>query len=141
MNENLEKARTILMETGCTCVIVKDGQAYSSQERGVKPLLQWLGDGMDFTGCSAADKVVGKATAFLYCLLGIREVYAPIMSEAAVSVLLRHGITAVYDTKVDHILNRQKNGYCPMESAVKDIDDDPAAALAAVKETLKKMQS
>lgn len=55
----------------------------TSTERGVKPLLQWLDGENSVKGFSAVDKVVGRAAAFLYVLLEVKEVYAGVMSEGA----------------------------------------------------------
>ena len=57
------------------------------------------------------------------------------MSRAAVEVLSAHGILSSYDTTVETIVNREGTGACPMEQAVRELDQ-PEAALEAVKRTL-----
>lgn len=138
MNQDLAKARKILGDTGATCVLCKGRSRIESDMRGVMPLLELLELGMDFSGYSAADKVVGKATAFLYCLLEVKAVYTPVISESALTVLQEHGIEAVYDQCVPAIFNHRKDGFCPMETATKNIAD-PAEALCAIRATLKKL--
>lgn len=120
---DLKVAKEILFADQCTCVLVKGEKVLRSHERGVKPMMQWLADGVELTGFSAADKVVGKATAFLYVSFGVRQVYAPVMSRGAIAVLDRYGIGHFCDETVDSILNRSKDGFCPMESAVRDLDE------------------
>ncbi len=120
MNDNTTRARSILLDHGYTCVICKDDEVMTFTERGVKPLLSLLDSGKSLKGYSAADKVVGRASAMLYVLLGVDEVYAPIMSTGAVNVLSEHDIKEYHDDEVDMIINRQGNGMCPMEDAVKD---------------------
>ena len=139
MTADLLDARQKLSVGGFTCVLSKDGQIYTSTFRGVAPLLAWLDSGEYLQGFSAADKVVGKAAAFLYCLLGIKEVYAPVMSKSALEVLTARGIAAYYDTLAEGIINRRKTGPCPMESATRDIQD-PDQALQAIRQTLEAMQ-
>lgn len=138
MTADLDNARALLASSGCTCVLCKEKQIYTSTQRGVAPLLAWLDGGTDLQGFSAADKVVGKAAAFLYCLLGVRAVYAPVMSKAALQVFTDHGIAASCDELSEGIINRRKDGPCPMESATKDIHD-PEAALRAVRKLLQTM--
>lgn len=138
MNKDTENARGILEAHGYTCVVCKGALTHTAMERGVKPLLGWLDSGLDLTGFSAADKVVGRATAFLYCLLGVREVYAQVMSRPAAQVLEAHGITYEAGMLVDGIINRRGNGPCPFESAVMDIQD-ASSALAAIRNKLKQM--
>lgn len=140
MNADLAKAKKILLTTGATCVLCRGGSRIESDMRGVMPLVELLDLGMDFSGYSAADKVIGKATAFLYCLLEVKAVYAPVISESALAVLQEHGIEAVYDQCVPAILNRRKDGFCPMETATKNISS-PEEALAAVRRTLEKLSS
>ncbi len=140
MNQDLAKAKKILRETGATCVLCKGRSRVDSDMRGVKPLLELLDTGMDFSGYSAADKVVGKATAFLYCLLGVRAVYAPVISEGGLAVLQEHGIAAEYDQCVPAIFNHRRDGFCPMETATRELTD-PEEARKAIERALEKLRS
>ena len=113
-----------------TCVLCKGEEIITSQARGVKPLVRWYVSGRDFSGFSAADKVVGKATAFLYALLKVKAVYAAVISQGALEVLAGAGIEARYGQAVPNIINRKGDGICPFEEAVLDIQDAPCAYLA-----------
>lgn len=122
-----------LLETGtCTCVACKDGVAYTSAERGIGSLVNWIEGDTDLSGFSVADKVIGKGAAMLFVLLGVKEVYAPVMSEPARSVLQAHGITSHCASLVPSIRNRTDTGRCPMEEAVLDIED-PHEALEVIR--------
>lgn len=140
MNADLAKAKKIMLTTGATCVLCRGGSRIESDMRGVMPLVELLDMGMDFSGYSAADKVVGKATALLYCLLEVKAVYTPVISESALAVLREHGIEAEFEQCVPAIMNHRKDGFCPMETATKNISD-PEEALAAVRRTLEKLKS
>lgn len=140
MEHDLKKARKILDQSGYTCVLVHGTQIRSSNHRGVRPLLDLLDSGESLCGFCAADKVVGKATAFLYVLLGVRAVYARVVSVPAAQVLEAYGIQLEYGSQVDAIANRDKTGLCPMESAVRHIEE-PTAALNAVRDTLRRLQN
>lgn len=117
----------------------KGDEIYTTNLRGVRPLVQWLKQGSVPIGFSAADKVVGKATAFLYCLLGAKAVYANVMSQSAREILQAHGIVAQWGTLADYIENRTKDGVCPFEAAVLDISD-PEQALLAIYSKMKEMR-
>ena len=119
----LEKAKDILQSGNHTCVICNGEDVHTTELRGVKPLVQWLKSGIDFGGCYAADKVVGKGAGFLYVLLGARAVYAGVISKPALDLLQCHGIDVVFEKLVDNIINRQGTGICPFEQAVSHIDD------------------
>jgi len=134
--EDLTNAKKLLEKEGYTCVLCLGDKTHTSRHRGVQPLMALLNT--DVSGFSAADKVVGKATALLYCLLGIRQLYAKVISDAAVDILAQHRIPVQWDTRVTHIVNREGTGRCPMELAIEHISD-PALAPDAIREKLKQL--
>ena len=137
MND-LERAKSLLQSGGYTCVLCKDDIVHTSFHRGVRPLLELLET--DVSGFYAADKVVGKATALLYCLLNVKAIHAQVISQAALQVLQNSPIAVSWDRQVDYIKNRAGDGRCPMEQATEGIDD-PQEALAAIQKKLKEMLS
>lgn len=140
MTDNLERAKRILTEGGLTLAIVRGEDVFTSTDRGVKPLLDLLDSGNPAGSFCAADKVVGKAAAFLYVLLGAESIYVDVISKPALEILEKYGITAEYDTLTEAIRNRTNTGFCPMETAVMDINE-PLEALEAVRKKLREMKS
>ncbi|MBE6571247.1 MAG: DUF1893 domain-containing protein [Ruminococcaceae bacterium] len=138
MNKNLEKAKELLIAEELTCCFTDGNRVYKSRERGVKPLLSYLDEGIDTKDLCAADKVIGKAAAFLYVLLGIKWVYADVISQKALEVFRKYGVEISFSTLVPAIRNRTNTGFCPMETAVENINE-PQAALEAIKEKLKEL--
>ena len=134
---SLAAAKEILESGGYTCVLTDGQSLYTSCHRGVKPLVQFLEKKDVPAGLSAADKVVGRATAYLYVLLRVQALYAKVISEPAIAVLQAHGITVSYESLVPNIINRRGDGICPFEEAVMGIED-PESARAAI---LKKMEA
>lgn len=132
MTKDLTAACSLLSSGNYTCVVCHDEIIHTATDRGVKPLLNWLEAGLNLQGFSAADRVVGRATAFLYVLLGVKEVYAHVMSRPAAEVLAAHSITAHPGKLVDGIINRRGDGPCPFEAAVLEITE-PTAALEAIR--------
>ena len=127
MHCDLQQARTLL-SGGYTCVFCRNGATITDDRRGVRPLLDLLEQGCDLTGYSVADKVVGKASALLYCRMGVSRIYAPVVSTPAAEVLARAGIELVYDSLVPAIRNRTDTDLCPMEKAVWNISAPEKAA-------------
>ena len=125
--KDLKTAKIRLFVGDCTCVLCKNEEMHVSTERGVKPLAKWLQSGADFSHFSAADKVVGKATAFLYVLLKVKAVYAQVISAPALQVFLEHGIYAEYGEEVPSIINRKGDGICPFEQCVLAVSDAQTA--------------
>lgn len=136
---NLEKAKKMLSESEYTCVLCSDDDIMTSTKRGVAPLLQWLDEGKNLSGYSAADKVIGKGAAFLYVLLGIKEVYANVISRRALETLEKSNISVTYKTLADAIRNRDNTGFCPIETAVSGITE-PDAALAEIRKTINRLK-
>lgn len=131
----LEKAITLLQQTGCTCVLCNEELIITDKRRGIRPLLDLLDNETNVEGFYAADKVVGKAAAYLYCLLKVKRLYALVISAPALEILNQAGIETEYGQLVSAIQNRTKDGFCPMEQAVLNIQD-PSDALVAIRNTL-----
>jgi len=123
----LDKAKTLLLSEGHTCVLFGAKGYYTSKRRGVAPLVRFLQQGQIPPCCLAADKVVGKATAYLYILLKIQALYAQVISKPALAVLTAYGICVEYETLVENIINRAGDGICPFEEAVMDISHPQTA--------------
>lgn len=124
---------------GHTLALCKDGNVITSDKRGVAPMVEFLREGRDLSGYSAADKVVGKSAAMLFIKAGIRNIFAVTVSECAEKLLLSRGISISYVEKTERIMNRDKTGLCPMESTVFDIDDIDDG-VAAIERKLTEMQ-
>ncbi len=135
---DLEKAKQLLSDGSYTCVLCREDEVTTSVQRGVKPLVALIESGRDFCGCSAADKVVGRATAFLYVLLGVRAVYAAVISKAALEVLNANHITVESGTVSEYIVNRSGDGMCPFEAAVLETDT-PQAAYEEIRRKMREM--
>ena len=57
--------------------------------------------------------------------------YAGVISKYALEVLNSYGVPVEYGQLVEAIRNRKGDGFCPMETAVLEIDE-PSEAVAAV---------
>ena len=133
------RAKTLLHEANHTCVLCRGDVTHVSDRIGIAPMMEFLDAGLELRGFCAADRIVGKAAALLFVLAGVCAVYADVMSENALEVLNRNGIKASYNTLTPYIINRKGEGPCPMELAVRDIDD-PEVARAAIRETLRNLR-
>ena len=139
MTEPLERAKTLLSSTDSTIAVVSVDDIFTSQERGVKPLLHLLKEKKGFLkGASVADKVIGKAAALLMVLGEIKEVHTLIISEPAIKVFEKHNIPCFYDKKVERIVNRTGDGLCPMETLCINVEE-PQEAFEKILEKISKM--
>ena len=138
MHPDLEKAKATLKNDNCTCVLTLGSVMFKSKERGVQPLLDWMNSGNNYMGYMIADKVVGRAAAFIDIAMGIREVYAEVMSEGAKELLEKNHVEVSADTIVPQIMNSDKSDVCPLEKAVEGIEN-AAEALRPIELALIRM--
>lgn len=123
------------------CIIRRgEEEVFASNRRGIAPLISLIESGQDVKGCTAYDKIVGKAAALLYCLMGISEVHAGVLSVKAADVFREYRIAFSWQTLSESIVNRTGDGVCPMERTVENIGD-PQEAFLALKAKLKELQS
>ena len=73
-------------------------------------------------GAAIADKVIGKGAAALMVLGGFKTVYADIISTPALALLCEAGIETTFAQEVPHIINRDKTGWCPLETACMELN-------------------
>ena len=139
MNQAMKKAKETFAQGNYTCVWCRDDELLTSKEAGLRPLLTRIREGKDLNGFYAADKIVGRAAAFLYVKLGAAGVYAPVMSRGAKELLAEYNIPAEADELTENIRNRQNTGLCPMECVVSSCGS-PEAAYVAILEAIRKMQ-
>ena len=105
-----------LFRERCSCVIRSGDVIRIFRERGVKDLFRLLKEEpVMLRGAFIADKVVGEAAAALMVLGGVRELFADVISHSALELLARYRVRVSYTVAVDHIINRTRTGWCPME--------------------------
>ena len=139
MKTRLQLAQERLFNDDLTLYAFCDCFEYASQLRGVAPLLELLDKGVTLDGCAVADKVVGKAGAFLHVLLGTEQLFAGVISRPALDFLQSNGVYVDCDKVVARIANRTNTGLCPMETAVMDATN-PTQALQKIREKLAELK-
>ncbi len=137
---DLKTAEKLLIGENLTLLIFNGDQVIKSSERGVLPLLKLIDRNQNLIGFTAVDKVVGKAAAYLYCILQVDGVHALTISKSAKQVLEDLNIKVSYNILTDCIINRKGSGKCPMESAVETCENQ-FDALNRIKQKLKELNS
>lgn len=118
MRLDIEAAKAALTQPGVTCAVACGTLLLTSELSGVRPLLTWLDTQPEaLKGAAVADRVIGKAAAWLMVKGGASQVYGRLVSQPAAQCLTDHGIPLIYDSLVPRIQNRDKTGLCPMETA------------------------
>lgn len=100
----------------CSCVIEQGGTVRVFRQRGVADLFRlWQTEPDYLRGARVADKVVGRAAAALLVKGGVAYVHADVICRPARCLLQQAGVTLTYGVEVDHIVNRDRTGWCPLE--------------------------
>lgn len=121
---NIEEMKSLLNKDDIVCVVCKDDQVLTSNLKGIRPWIKWLRENPELLeGAVVVDKVVGKAAAMLMIVSKIKTLYTPVISENALQYLSSQNLDFSYDRTVAYIKNNEKNGLCPMEQTVIDVDD------------------
>ena len=135
MNDYTLYAKKHIEEASCTLVYCNEKEVKTSGVRGVMPLFSLVQAKGSMSGFYCADKVVGKAAAFMYALLKPEELYAFVLSEKAETVLKKYGVKYYYGKLVPFIKNRKGDGFCPMEAATENAES-PGEAFEILREKL-----
>lgn len=123
---NLSRAKEGLLSGRSVC-LCKGEDILCSDGKGIAFIAFLARDGRRFDGYSVADKIVGKAAAHVYDILGVCEVYGNVMTEEGKALLERKGVLVSYGQLVKEIINRTGDGICPMEEVVKEVTDSHVA--------------
>ena len=115
---DLEKAKQILDEENCTLVLCNGDDIYKTDKKGLEPVIECIESGNDYWDWTACDKVVGRAAAFLYVLLGVKEVHAKVMAKLAIQILDKAEIKYSTDLFVNQINSPDGKTIHPLEDAV-----------------------
>lgn len=137
----MEEAKKLIQDGKAECVLIKNDTIYG-QERGhgVSPLLVMYDEHRDaMLGSTLVDKVIGRAAAAIAICGKVKHVHGELMSEDAVQYLNSNGITTSHTSLVHRILNRNRDGLCPLEQSVEGIDD-ASDALVSLRKRIESFQ-
>ena len=110
-----------LLSQGKTLVVAKDGViVFMSEARMIEPIKAALSEKGDLLkGAIVADKVVGKAAAKMHAEAGVRKIVTLLIAAPAKAWLESRGIAVDAGEVVEKILNRDRTGECPLDSATR----------------------
>jgi iron complex outermembrane receptor protein len=130
----MEALISLLHEGAYSCVIRKGAEVRTFHKRGVADLYFLLENEPEFLlGAFVADKVVGKGAAALMVLGGVKHVYTDVISTPALDLFKTYGVEVAFSVVTDRIVNRTKDGLCPVETLCLDLDS-PADMLNEIRQ-------
>lgn len=134
---NLTQQCFIQNNAGYSIVCAKPHYLYVSRQKGIAPIMDMLKkDRTFFKDCVIVDAVIGKASAMMLVYGKAAHIHGKIMSESAITFLDTQDITYSYEERCSYIINRTKDGLCPMEQAVMSMDDLQQAYHALIEKQL-----
>lgn len=138
----IETARQKILAGKAGCVIIKNGKiVHDENGRGIAPILDVYRQQTDKMKDSIlVDKVIGKAAAMVAICGKVKYVHAELICDSAVDILQKNNIKVTWTLRVKDILNRRRNGLCPMEQTVLNIND-PAEGVKALEIAVAKMNA
>ena len=107
-------------------LVYKDGNIIFQDEHGIQPLLIQIKK-KGLKNAIVIDKVVGKAAALLMVYGKVKQVHTNIIAKDAINDFDKYNVEYSYNELVDHIQNIKKDGLCPMEQKVLNIDSPKKA--------------
>lgn len=112
-----------------------------SRESGISPMMRLLLEEPGaLEGALVADRVIGRAAAFLLIVGKAAGLYGQLISLPAENLLRQHAFPYQCGERTPYIRNRSGDGMCPMEQSVLAITD-PAQAMAVLTEKWTRMQN
>jgi len=107
-------------------LVYQKGKISFQDEHGIQPLLIQI-EKKGLKNAIAVDKVIGKAAALLMVYGKVKQVHTNIIAKDAISVFKKYKIKYSYHEVVDYIQNVKKDGLCPMEQKVLNVDSPKKA--------------
>lgn len=120
---NLAK-ETMYNEDQKIVIVNNSNVIYKNDGFGIKPLYSaYMTIKDQMKGAYCADRVIGKAAAWIYQKADIKELYCDVITTRAKNLLTDSGIKLIFVEEVEFIENRDKTGMCPVETLAKDEED------------------
>jgi hypothetical protein len=107
-------------------LVYKDGNITFQDEHGIQPLLIQIKK-KGLKNAIAVDKVIGKAAALLMVYGKVKQVHTNIIAKDAIPVFEKYKVEYSYNEVVDYIQNNKKDGLCPMEQKVLNVNSPKKA--------------
>lgn len=120
----MEKLINLLHNGAYSCVISNGEDVRSFCRRGIIDIYELMeNDPIFLKGALLADKVIGRGAAALMTYCGVTKVYSDVVSEGAINLFEKYGVSLEYQQRVPFIINRTGDDWCPLEKRCRDVSD------------------
>jgi len=137
---DIELARETISNADHSIVVIRYGKIISTKKgEGVRPILQTIEElGDDLKDTVVGDRILGKASALMLRYSKVKAAYSPQATKTAIALLIMGGIPCQVDELIPFIQNRAKDGTCPFEKMLKEIDSPEEAYKILMEKVLNK---
>ncbi len=100
------------------------GETITANEMGIKALRRIYKENREILhGATVTDIIIGKGAACFLIAGGIRHLNVDVISRAGLDMLQKAGIPVCPKQIVPMIINRKKDGQCPIENLLRETFD------------------
>lgn len=100
------------------------GETITANEMGIKALRRIYKENREILrGATVTDIIIGKGAACFLIAGGIRHLNVDVISRAGLDMLQKAGIPVCPKLIVPMIINRKKDGQCPIENLLRETFD------------------
>lgn len=97
------------------------GETITANEMGIKALRRIYKENREILrGATVTDIIIGKGAACFLIAGGIKHLNAGVISRAGLDMLQKAGISVCPKQIVPMIINRKKDGQCPIENLLRE---------------------
>ena len=107
-------------------LVYQKGKISFQDEHGIQPLLIQIKK-KSLKNAVVVDKVIGKAAALLMVYGKVKQVHTNIIAKDAIPVFDKYNVEYSYNEVVEYIQNAKKDGLCPMEQKVLNVNSPKKA--------------
>lgn len=100
------------------------GETITANEMGIKALRRIYKENREILrGATVTDIIIGKGAACFLIAGGIRHLNVDVISRAGLDMLQKAGIPVCPKQIVPMVINRKKDGQCPIENLLRETFD------------------
>jgi hypothetical protein len=133
--DDLKLAKHRLLDRHLSLVVVENSRVlFETDIEGLQGFLHAIERYHDLLSKAViADKIMGKAAAFLCAYSNVKAAYAITISKGGLEVLSKHNIPCEFESVVPTILNSARTDRCPFEKLVEKAVSPTQAHLEIVR--------
>ena len=122
--KDINLARFTLSSEDYSIVVIRDEKILKyKREVGIRSILEIIDEiGDEIKQTVVGDRILGKASAFLWRYSKIKGVYSPLATKTAIAILIIGGIPCQADEMIPFIKNNNSNCLSSYEKMLKNVE-------------------